>query len=42
MDIEGISFPDAVVKLGERAGIHLDVEPSFPEGTKRYLKQKKG
>lgn len=38
MDIEGISFPDAVVKLGERAGIHLDVEPSFPEGTKKISK----
>ena len=34
MDIEGISFPDAVVKLGERVGIHLDVEPSFLEERK--------
>lgn len=42
MDIEGISFPDAVVKLGERAGIHLDVEPSFPGEQKRFLKRKKG
>ncbi len=38
MDIEGISFPDAVVKLGERAGIHLDVEPSFPGGAKKISK----
>ncbi|MCT6922564.1 DNA primase [Metasolibacillus sp.] len=26
MDIENIPFPDAVVKLGERAGVQLDVE----------------
>ena len=25
MDIENISFPDAVVKLGERIGIHIEV-----------------
>lgn len=40
MDIENISFPDAVVKLGERAGIHLDIQPSMPELTKKVLKQK--
>lgn len=38
MDIEGISFPDAVVKLGERAGIHLDVGPTLPDVTKKISK----
>jgi len=37
MDIEGISFPDAVVKLGERAGIHLDVGPTLPDVTKKDI-----
>ena len=38
MDMEGISFPDAVVKLGERAGIHLDVGPTLPDVTKKISK----
>ncbi|MGE7927379.1 DNA primase [Lysinibacillus xylanilyticus] len=38
MDIEGISFPDAVVKLGERVGIQLDIGPSLPEVTKKVSK----
>lgn len=38
MDIEGIPFPEAVVKLGERAGIHLDVGPTLPDVTKKISK----
>ena len=38
MDIENISFPEAVGKLGERAGIHLDIQPSMPELTKTVSK----
>lgn len=38
MDIESVSFPEAVVKLGERAGIHLDIQPSMPEFTKTVSK----
>ena len=38
MDIENISFPDAIIKLGERAGIHLDLQPSIPEVTKKVSK----
>ncbi len=37
MDIEGIPFPEAVVKLGERAGIHLDVGPTLPDVTKKDI-----
>lgn len=38
MDIEGISFPDAVVKLGERVGVHLDVGPTLPQATTKISK----
>jgi len=40
MDIENITFPDAVVKLGTRAGIHLDIQSnSISKENQAYSKK---
>ncbi|MGE7666517.1 DNA primase [Ureibacillus composti] len=37
MDIENVTFPDAVIKLGSRAGIHLDIQnDSMAKNTSQY------
>lgn len=37
MDIENIAFPDAVVKLGERAGVPVDIEVSSSASPSREV-----
>lgn len=42
MDIENIPFPNAVAKLGERVGIHLDIQyDSMNKDSQSYSKKKK-
>lgn len=37
MDIENITFPDAVIKLGSRVGMHLDIQnDSMAKNTSQY------
>lgn len=40
MDIENISFPEAVAKLGERIGVHVDVQSQSMDKPNRQYSQK--
>ncbi|WP_264988347.1 DNA primase [Lysinibacillus piscis] len=38
MDIEGIAFPDAVIKLAERLGMAIDMGPTLPQTERKISK----
>lgn len=40
MDIENIPFPEAVAKLGERVGIHLDIQSSSMQNSGQSYSKK--